>query len=194
MTLGDRIVVLSRGEIQQQGTPEELFITPRNRFVAGFIGSPPMNFLEGMIEDGAGGIAVRIGDTRFTLPERAASALQTATSPKVILGVRPSAISRPAAGANGATRLSAAVRVSEYVGAQSVLHVDTAVGPLTAELPADHRIRVGETIDIGLPPDGLYIFDGETEIRLLGGEVLTPDIVSKQPTGNGELAEEKQDA
>ncbi|MEN0040614.1 MAG: ABC transporter ATP-binding protein, partial [Pseudomonadota bacterium] len=118
MTLGDRIVVMSEGIIQQQGTPEELFKEPVNRFVAGFIGSPTMNFLDAEIEETGKGVTIK-GDG-FSLPVDGdlAQRLKAHSSKNIVLGIRPSSFSDdPSDGPTMDLRLV----VSEYLGAQSTL-------------------------------------------------------------------------
>ena len=123
MTLADRIVVMNGGHIQQQGSPEELFKRPVNKFVAGFLGMPPMNFLDGRIEESDGVMFVNgVGFSLRLADERAATA-RVHSGRDVILGIRPSDLSfNPDAAPEMALTLN--VMVSEYIGAQSVLICD----------------------------------------------------------------------
>jgi multiple sugar transport system ATP-binding protein len=164
MTLADRIVVMNGGRIQQQGTPAELFKRPVNRFVAGFLGSPPMNFLDAeLVEED--GLHARGRGFSLLLPEAAAARARRASGAAVILGVRPSDLEyAPDASADGALDLR--VVVSEYVGAQSVLICDCGGAKVTVEIKSETPIALGETLRFALRPWGIYLFDTDTERAL----------------------------
>jgi multiple sugar transport system ATP-binding protein len=150
MTLGDRIVVMRAGEIMQAGTPEELFRRPANLFVAGFIGSPPMNFLPARVEEGRA-----VGDG-FSVPlGRAVEARE------VTMGVRPSDFRRAAEGP-----IEMRVEISEYVGAQSVLVGRLGGRRVQVELATTRPIRVGETLRLEIDPEQVHLFDPKTEAAL----------------------------
>ena len=163
MTLGDRIVVMNNGLIQQQGTPEELFKSPVNKFVAGFIGSPTMNFLNGRLERQSDELIVT-GDG-FSLPvagELAARA-NALSDPEVILGVRPSAFStEPKDGAP----IELKVSVSEYLGAQSVLVTKCGAQELLVETQSDGPISAGTTANFAVKTDEIMLFDKSSEARI----------------------------
>ena len=164
MTLGDRIVVMREGRIQQEGTPEELFERPVNRFVAGFIGSPTMNFLQGTVVREDGAVWVR-GDG-FLLPltaEQAARLDRVDAAPEVDLGIRPSAIR---ADATAGAPLELRVTVSEYLGAQSVLVTRCGPAEVLAEVASARRYATGETVTFAVPPEEVMVFDRETGLRL----------------------------
>ena len=155
MTLGDRIVVMLDGAIQQAGTPEELYRYPVNRFVAGFIGSPPMNVAEGQMRDAS---TVRLGGTTLDLgaPVEGQGG-GDASGRRVHVGIRPNRL-RPAEPGE-ANRFEGTVRLSEYVGASSVLHMDTPIGPVTVEWDGQEKVRVGETLPLGVEAGDIYLFD-----------------------------------
>ena len=160
MTLGDRIVVMRGGRIMQQGTPEELFTRPANLFVAGFIGSPPMNFLPVRIgADGARaegeGFSVPLAPPRPDLAGR-----------RVIAGVRPSAFAR-AAGGRGDVTLK--VGVAEYVGAQTVAVGDLSGARLAVEIASTDPVRSGDVLDLAIDPDRVHLFDPDTEAAIQSG-------------------------
>lgn len=164
MTLADRIVVMHGGYIQQQGTPEALFKNPANKFVAGFLGSPPMNFLDATL--------VREGDTLFAkgaafqiaIPAETADRLAAGQS-DVTLGVRPSDLNYDA-DAPDAAALDLRVKVSEYVGAQSVLLCACGGADITVELKSETPIALGETLRFAIRPEGIHLFDPKTELAL----------------------------
>ncbi|WP_136442626.1 ABC transporter ATP-binding protein [Pacificoceanicola onchidii] len=162
MTLADRIVVMHGGYIQQQGTPEELFKRPVNKFVAGFLGMPPMNFLDGRIEDKGGALFVT-GDG-FSLrlsPEKAAIA-RMAQNPDVILGIRPSDLSY-APEAAPETALTLKVMVSEYIGAQSVLMCQCGGQSVTVEMNSETPMALGETLQFEANAARIHLFDKTSE-------------------------------
>ncbi len=166
MTLGDRIVVMQDGYIRQQGTPEELFKQPNSRFVAGFIGSPPMNFLEGTVES--------YGDDQFTItgqgfkiaaPARYHDRLSKAPSREITLGIRPSDLYfDPNAAPDRSLNLS--VLVAEYIGALSVLLTECGDQKITVELKSDQPISLGEQMTFAIAEQGLHLFDRSTGLAI----------------------------
>jgi multiple sugar transport system ATP-binding protein len=158
MTLGDRIVVMKDGLVQQVGTPLELYDRPANAFVAGFIGSPEMNFVEGEL-DGTGAVRrFRAGDLELPL----ALALE-AGGPAVQLGIRPEHIERAAAeAADGALRV---IRVEQF-GAQTCVRGTLKGVHLSALFERDDRIAAADEIPIRLQPARVHLFDRASERRL----------------------------
>jgi multiple sugar transport system ATP-binding protein len=164
MTLADRIVVLKDGVVQQIGTPVEIYEKPANRFVAGFFGTPTMNFL--------GAHVVQTGDTRtakgpgFEIPLAIrAPALRPANdADNIVVGIRPERLSLSAS--DDAIALAGEVAMREVLGAEIVLHVESAAGPLTVRTDAGAAARPGETIRVWLDPRAVHLFDGATEVRL----------------------------
>ena len=164
MTLGDRIVVMKSGEIMQHGTPEELFRTPANLFVAGFIGSPPMNFLPAEIGGNGDGAVVRGEGFEVPLTAERTARLPGDAPRRVTVGIRPSAFALAGADVPGAIELP--VRISEYVGAQSVLMTDLGGARIAVEAPTTRPIRVGETVRVAIDPAQVHLFDPETEAAI----------------------------
>ncbi len=130
MTMGTRIALMRDGVIQQFGTPREIYTSPANTYVARFIGTPPMNLIEGRIE----GEAIRIGEVLLPLPPRLLAAAQAAKTSSVLLGIRPGALDPSGRDAGG---LSGSVSFVEHVGAESVI----AVGLTQARPPIPRRAR-----------------------------------------------------
>ncbi len=164
MTLADRIVVMHGGYIQQQGTPEELFKRPANKFVAGFLGSPPMNFLDADLQDQGGTLHAVGQGFSIALPASKAQALGR-TAGAVTLGIRPSDLNFDP-GAPDAAAFDLKVQVSEYIGAQSVLVCQTGGAQVTVELKSETPIALGETLRFAVRPEGLHLFDRATEAAL----------------------------
>lgn len=165
MTLADRIVVMDGGYIQQQGPPEELFKRPANKFVAGFLGVPPMNFLEAEIDQKAQKMMVSGSGFSLTLAGEIAKRAGCHTSDKVTLGIRPSDLSWDA-GAQEDRSLDLRVMVSEYIGAQSVLICDCGGAKITVELKSETPIALAEKFRFAINPDGIHLFDRETGAAL----------------------------
>jgi multiple sugar transport system ATP-binding protein len=157
MTLGDRIVVMNAGVVQQQGTAEELFADPVNRFVAGFIGSPSMNFLDGELR---GDRVVGDGFDLPLSPELAAGAARAGNA-RVVVGLRPSAI-----GLAGEAPLQMRVVVSEYLGAQSVLVCRCGPAEVLAEIASGDRIPAGQTRTFSVATGEIMLFDHDSGARL----------------------------
>ena len=165
MTLGDRIVVMHGGYIQQQGTPEELFKRPANKFVAGFLGSPPMNFLEAEVQDLSGRSFVSGKGFELVLPEEKATAVASMSSNAITLGIRPSDL-HYSPDAPDHESIDLKVIVSEYIGAQSVLLCDCGGQKVEVELKSETPIALGETLRFAVNREGIHMFDRETEVAI----------------------------
>ena len=166
MTLADRIVVMNDGYIQQQGSPEELFKQPANRFVAGFIGSPPMNFLPAQIVQ-EGELLFAQGET-FKLQlskERAHNLYSTASGSDIELGIRPSDLHYdPHTAEEQALKLK--VIVSEYIGSQSILLCQCGAHSVRVEVKSDIDLAVGSTAVFAVDIPALHMFDKKTGLAL----------------------------
>jgi multiple sugar transport system ATP-binding protein len=154
MTLADRIVVLNGGRVEQVGTPLALYHQPCNLFVAGFIGSPRMNFVAGTVVDDAGALAIDLGvETRFAAPP--ATGLQAGQP--VTVGLRPEHL---LAGTDGDVRLSGRIVAVEHLGGETYIHVQRAVGePLLLKCAGDATARVGDPLTFSAPAAACYLFD-----------------------------------
>jgi multiple sugar transport system ATP-binding protein len=164
MTLGDRIVVLHLGEMQQADTPTALYQRPRNTFVAGFIGAPPMNLIEGeLMEEGS---RFRSKTGGFELQLSSWSGARPRTGCSVILGVRPEDLQLVLPkGSNVDPRsvISARVEMVELLGGEALVHLSSGGVDLTARLPVPLPATDGE---LRLTPTTVHFFDGETGDRL----------------------------
>jgi multiple sugar transport system ATP-binding protein len=164
MTLGDRIVVMSKGEIQQVGAPLEVYRSPVNRFVAAFVGTPPMNFLEGAIESENGQpVFVEGSSDPDGRPYRISLAalggkLSGRTGPTV-LGIRPQALSIAKTGATDRPTIRLAINVVEPLGDQMDVTGATPKHPhLVARIDAAD-IRPGQTVTFAIEPTRLHVFE-----------------------------------
>jgi len=174
MTLGDRIVIMKDGVIQQIGTPEEVFNHPGNRYVAGFIGSPQMNFFPAALERSDDQYVVRINGATIRLtPEQNRLLLaRSLDSRKVIAGVRPEHLRLAAPEA--ANAIVGKFDVSEMMGSEVYLHVDvgeqkTVIRVQTTQLPENFSMTPGDEspVRFTIPAHLLHLFDAESEVSLL---------------------------
>ena len=174
MTLGDRIVIMKDGYIQQIGTPQEVFDHPANVFVAGFIGMPQMNFFEGQLVADGGTYAVQVMDAVMELSAEIQAQLKARNIPSkaVTLGIRPEHVSfAPEAGPHC---LTGSVDVSEMMGSEIHLHVnaggrDVVLRVPTTELSNKHKsgFAYGDQVHFTFRSDLIHLFDPETEENLL---------------------------
>ena len=161
MTLADRIVVLSAGRIEQVGAPLELYEHPRNLFVAGFIGSPRMNFIEGTLQ-AADALEARVGLADGSSLRCAVDARGAAAFAKVTLGVRPEHL-RGGVGAGSDNSLQAKVSFVDRLGGTSIVYFEfpKAAMSLAAEMPGHTRAHPGDMMTLAVPPDACHLFDAE---------------------------------
>ncbi|MFB8775785.1 ABC transporter ATP-binding protein [Streptomyces broussonetiae] len=190
MTLGDRVVVMRQGVVQQLGAPAELYDAPRNIFVAGFIGSPAMNFLNATLEEGA--LRSSLGD--LTLDDRTRQALERRNAPReVIVGLRPEAFEDVALSHDRDRTgpvLTATVEVLESLGSDAYVYFTAEGGPATtteleelakdsglrdtgadtrnivARLDAATRAREGEPVELRVDMAKAHVFDPATGANL----------------------------
>ncbi len=167
MTMGDRIVVLKDGEIQQVADPMTLYDSPINKFVAGFIGSPSMNFVQGkMIEEGD--LYFDEGTFKAKVPSTMVSSLKPYVGKDVILGVRPESIENIKGEAtNRSATFKAKVEVVEPMGSEIILYVTTGRTPLVARLLTRSEFRDGEEVDLSIDMTRVHFFDPSTEKTII---------------------------
>ncbi|MGH2429849.1 MAG: ABC transporter ATP-binding protein [Candidatus Limnocylindria bacterium] len=165
MTMGDRIAVMRDGLLQQVGTPQELYDHPVNIFVAGFIGSPAMNFATTKAE----GKDLMFGGAKLELAgEQARAAESRPDGASVLIGFRPEHIEIANGQAGGAVRFPATVDVVEYLGSEELIHAQAEGNEIVALLPSDEKVKVGDRVDLAVPMDKLHIFDPDSEKTLAG--------------------------
>ena len=167
MTLGDRIVVLADGRIQQVGRPIDLYRAPVNRFVAGFIGTPPMNFVEGGLRENDGQVFFIAEGISIKVP-REKTAKAKATEP-LTLGIRPDDLRIDSSGnpsvdvGRPSEALTGRVVLVERLGGTSHVHFDVQGGGnrMMAAATNDQLPDVGETITVRVPPERVHLFDAD---------------------------------
>ena len=156
MTLAERIVVLSGGNIMQVGTPDEIYNQPVSKFVAGFTGSPPMNFLQGVIKRLGDETSVRLNDgTSLRLPQDRCGGV--AEGQTVELGIRPEDVRADATA--GAIRIDAKVVVVEPLGAETLVTFACSGGEMVARMPPGIAFSPGDIAGIFLDMGKSHLFD-----------------------------------
>jgi len=170
MTMGDRIVVMKDGIVQQVAPPLELYEHPVNKFVAGFIGSPPMNFMEGTIEQaGGGGLVFNEGTVQLQIPTSYAPHLRDHVGKAVTFGIRPEDIHDPLAfPPDGQHRqeIAATVEVIEPMGSGIYLYMTTGKNPFIANVVPEAKAQIEEQKRLIINMEKAHFFDAETERNL----------------------------
>jgi len=158
MTLADKIVVLRAGRVEQVGRPLDLFNRPANRFVAGFIGSPRMNFVDARVASAdASGVVVRLADG--TLVGTRADPTAVKPDQAVSVGIRPQHVEVVVQGGEGP---SLKIRHVEQLGAETVVYLASdALGQMTVALPMQFDLSGREEITLGLPAENVHLFDAD---------------------------------
>ena len=163
MTLGDRIVVLANGRIQQVGRPIELYRSPLNRFVAGFIGTPPMNFVDGHLQKGEGGPIFIADGLRVRLPiER----LAAASSEQMTMGIRPEDLEivtgKGLPADTSAADLQGRVLLVERLGGTSHIHLEVGPHRLIASASNEGLPEAGDLVVVRVPPGRVHLFAADS--------------------------------
>ena len=161
MTLADRIAIMKSGNIMQLGTPDEIYNRPQNKYVADFIGSPSMNFIEG---DLAGGV-FRAGDMVVPMNGYQFGAPQVADRPAII-GIRPEHIATGALVAEAPVRFDVTVDLVEPMGSDTLVWGQVGPHALRIRMDGQARVHPGDRMTVGIRPDRASLFDRKTEVRL----------------------------
>ena len=169
MTLGDRIVIMKDGQVQQVGTPQEVFDHPANLFVAGFIGVPQMNYYDARLTRAAdGSYTVEVQGASFVPSAAKQERLRNAgvESQDIILGVRPENISIATEG----PVITGKVDVTEMMGADVHVHVSNSSGDTIiierSVLHASDALRIGDSVSFTFDGDSMHLFSKATELNL----------------------------
>jgi len=164
MTMGSRIVVMKGGVIQQSAPPMEIYRKPANRFVAGFIGSPSMNFLELWVVEGA--LVDEAAGIRITLPNSRSAEVARSGGSTVVLGVRPEHLHLLADGESGQYTTVFQVDVVQHLGNEMLLDIVAGPHRAIARADAEARVREGERRTFGIDMDRVHFFHPRTEANL----------------------------
>jgi multiple sugar transport system ATP-binding protein len=166
MTLGDRVVVMKDGVVQQVGEPMALYSRPANRFVAGFIGSPAMNFAEVTIAESGGGLWAETAGIRIRVPPTRADGLRPLTGKRATLGVRPEALRLANGSDPGEYVFEATVDVVEPLGSEILLNLTAGANALVARVDPEVTVKTHERVRLAFDPARLHFFDQTTEAAL----------------------------
>jgi len=162
MTMSTRIAVLNQGRLQQVATPDEIYRAPVNRFVASFVGSPAMNFVEGHLDLRGDAITFRAPSFSLTLTPSRAGEFRAPPAGPAFAGIRPEDLIL------GAGDAKASVRVVERSGHEVLVWLDARGSRMVARTTAENRIRAGELIRFSARPDRVHLFADGTGERLIG--------------------------
>ncbi len=163
MTLGDRVVVMKDGVVQQVGSPLELYNAPANRFVAGFIGAPAMNLIPVEIRDRNGRLYAEAPGLSVRLPQARTAGLAALRGRTAVLGVRPEHLLLASSTSTSGSSMEADVEVIEQLGSEMLLDVRVQDVPLTvARVDPKLGIKVGERVGLAAVPDSVHLFDDVT--------------------------------
>jgi len=177
MTMGDRIAVLNDGQLQQIGTPLECYYEPANQFVAGFIGSPSMNFIEGTPADGE----LQLDLIRYPLTDEQQSAIESAAASSVTVGIRPEDIELT--DEDGPRTMEMNVSVVEPMGSMNLLHLEQDGIEITASVTGEHIVDEGDRVRVRFPADRIHAFDQQTGTAVFNRErsdERPPGILSRE--------------
>ncbi|MDE5946434.1 MAG: sn-glycerol-3-phosphate ABC transporter ATP-binding protein UgpC [Oscillospiraceae bacterium] len=180
MTLGDRIVVMKDGFVQQIDTPQVLYDHPVNQFVAGFLGSPQMNFIDAVLKDDLGQYVVEFGseDSRgkkgvkyqIIVPDsKVTRDLASYVNKEVVLGIRPENVHDEQMYLSNATTgiVNCTVEITEMMGAETYLYLNCEGTPITARVSSRSTAKAGDEIQVALDPNRIHLFDKETERTII---------------------------
>ncbi len=165
MTMGDRIAVMNRGRVLQVGTPQEIYNKPANIFVAGFIGSPQMNFVEGKVVEREGGLALDLGFAIIPVRGGAERVLARVRGERVTVGIRPEHIEVEPSGP-GRVQVEGRVDFVEMLGSDTILHVDVGGRLLVVKLSSTRSFSVGDRIRLYIDPSRIHVFRSNGEAVL----------------------------
>jgi len=170
MTMGDRIAVMKDGLLQVCDAPMNIYAHPVNMFVAGFIGTPSMNFLPASVEKDQGGYAINCGTFSVAAPAAQAGKLDAWVGKKVVFGVRPPDIFDAnlsnALVSTPANTVRMQVDVSEPMGDIVTFYLTAGVHQVVAVIDSETRAKDGDALDVVLDVDKTHLFDAETEMAI----------------------------
>jgi multiple sugar transport system ATP-binding protein len=162
MTMGDRICVMKDGLIQQIADPLTLYDKPVNLFVAGFIGTPPMNFFHGDLSVNGDDLIFKEDNFEVILPTSWKQSVTPYVGKNVTFGIRPEDIGSEQATDKGFPSIKAVIEVVEPMGAETYLYLNTGKHPFIARVDAHLQFKVGESVELPLYMPKAHMFDGET--------------------------------
>jgi len=170
MTMGQRIAVMSQAKLQQVGPPQELYDHPLNKFVAGFIGSPSMNFLPVELTGSGENAVLKAEGLTVPLPSAFRDAVRATTGGGYVLGIRPEHLDVHTTDGPEATT-QAKADVVEYLGNEELLHVIVAGVDIVAVVDSARNVHPGDVVTLHVPLDKIHLFDATSEASLLRSQV-----------------------
>jgi multiple sugar transport system ATP-binding protein len=166
MTLGDRVVVMRDGVVQQVGEPLELYHSPANKFVAGFIGSPAMNFVRVTVTEASGSLIAENSGLRIKLPVETAQRLRGHIGREITLGVRPEDLTVASSADVDNPCFDAVAEVVEQLGSEILLDMKVGDGVMVASIEPTVRVKVHDKLRIAMRSSRLHVFDAKTEAAI----------------------------
>jgi multiple sugar transport system ATP-binding protein len=171
MTMGDRIAVMRDGILQQVGTPKMLYEAPANRFVAGFIGSPAMNFLTGRVRVDGDKVSLALDGLDVPLSGRAAATARTrGNDSELVVGMRPEHFDAAASAVDGTISVPATVEVVEFLGNDELIHANVAGNDVVALVPSSRGMAVGDKVTLVIADSVVHAFDPATDAVITAGD------------------------
>jgi multiple sugar transport system ATP-binding protein len=162
MTMGDRVAVMNNGQLQQLASAEEIYSRPRNLFVAGFLGSPPMNFIECNLKQGG---LIEADTFNMPVPGIMEAVSEDVTDRKVILGFRPENVTLDRKAVTGA--IEAEVYMYEPLGSEVIADLKTGENLIKAKIAPDFKLKIGESVWFTIKEDAIHLFDKATNKALI---------------------------
>jgi multiple sugar transport system ATP-binding protein len=166
MTLGDRVVVMRDGVVQQVGEPLQLYNKPANRFVAGFIGSPAMNFIAVAASEDSGAIWLANSGLRIRAPGACADRLRHHVGRELTLGVRPEDLRLASSADTSGMSFDSVVEVIEQLGSETLLDVKVGPNAMVAAVEPMTGLKIRDQIRLSLNPERLHFFDSKTGVAV----------------------------
>lgn len=167
MTLADRIVMMNHGEIEQIGTPDDLYHRPASRFVAGFIGSPQMNFFEGTLVSAQGGLGVDLGaGILLKIPQASQSRYEAHVNKKVVFGIRPENLELVPQAQGSSSTIVAELEVIEPLGADTLVYFRLGGALSCVRVEPNTALKAGEIVHFAPDMSKMHLFDAETGVTI----------------------------
>jgi multiple sugar transport system ATP-binding protein len=164
LTMSDMIAVMDKGRLQQYGPCLDVYNSPANLFVAGFIGSPPMNFIEGHLNSVNGELYFQWRTNRFPLPEKLTSNLNVDNAQELVIGVRPESVMLTFELRDD--NLQGEVYVVELLGSDALVTVDLDGVTIKAKVDAEFMVEPGQKVGVEFNQNRLYIFDFQSGVLI----------------------------
>jgi multiple sugar transport system ATP-binding protein len=169
MTMGEKIVVMKNTEVQQIGAPKALYDKPLNKFVAGFLGTPSMNFIDGTLESKKGGLYFNEENFEVRVPDGMMEKLKGFVGNDITMGIRPEDIYDKvyAPNASADNTVPATVEVVEHLGSESNVYLTTGKTPFIAKMDADAEVEVNQEVELVFDMNKTHFFDAKTEASII---------------------------